>query len=179
MTVHPNIGCNRFFLVCCFLKKVLSWILSPAELPTPAPLIYSDGTDPHESADYKVRRNSLHLFQISQGTFLAPGCTIKIISVSWGGFPKNLYFILVSSWEHQRFGFHLWLTEITVRWHFDALPQSEPKNPDTQDSSLDSLEELMRGNVDITVPSMIQNPRLLSWCCCTCFWSGFSKTANT
>ena len=79
----------------------------------------------------------------------------------------------------QRFGFHLWLTEITVRWHFDALPQSEPKNPDTQDSSLDSLEELMRGNVDITVPSMIQNPRLLSWCCCTCFWSGFSKTANT
>ena len=72
--------------------------MSPGELPTPAPLIYTDGTDPHESADYKVRHKSLHLFQISQATSLAQGCTIKIIG--WEELSKTIYIrVLVLIWS--------------------------------------------------------------------------------
>ena len=59
----------------------------------------------------------------------------------------------------KRFGFQ-WLTEITVTEHFLAeakdtqIHQDKYTKSTTQDSSLDSLEELMRGNVDITVPSI-------------------------
>ena len=38
----------------CITMDRLRFVSSP-ELPTPVPLIYSDGSDPHESADYKVR----------------------------------------------------------------------------------------------------------------------------
>ena len=36
-------------------------IISPPDLPTAAHLTYRDGTDPHESADYKVS-NDIFLF---------------------------------------------------------------------------------------------------------------------
>ena len=76
-------------LIFSFLKTFLNQIFSPGELPTPAPLIYSDGTDPHASADYKVSNN--FLLQIGQGTLLAAGCTLKNFSISFGKvFPKTL-----------------------------------------------------------------------------------------
>ena len=153
--------------------------LSSAELPTPAPLIYSDGSDPHESADYKVR-----LF-VREGID-SQCCSVKTMTeytVNWEGLFETMIGIkyynsslnmLPKPKAPQRFGFHLWLTEITVRLRFHSLSRTPNY---TQDPSVDSLEALMRGNVDITVASM--TPPLLAWCCTTCFWSGFSKTANT
>ena len=155
--------------MCCFLKNSPELIFSPAELPTPAPLIYSDGTDPHESADYKVRHYSLHLFQTSQGTFLAPGCTIKIISISWESLPNNLYNILVRAPE-------VWLSSVINRNNsqmaFWCTPTVTPE-PKKEVWYTGLIGWFPRG-ADARQcwhhgTEYHPNPRLLSWRCCTCF----------